>query len=217
MNATTIVTTPRQKVHSPPGRMEQRRLHEFFYDRQGCYPGRNRPGQWLVRRAGDARAVRAFPPGARREVELYVLSLDAPEVCREVQRVIEHHTESRQGEAISRRAVRAGFILRDGLLRAGRSMEQPGALAGEVARLVSQSRPAREADEPYAVCLTQDGLFCTCEDWANGLQLQTLPPGNPDLPRTGAPHLEGVGLVCKHVIAVLLAEHLGLEKPPEAG
>jgi len=119
------------------------------------------------------------------EAELAALRHDVPEVYQALVSLV----SDERNEKVTNRAVRAGFILRDGLLREDWGWEEH--LPSTVAVCQSQSQPGKE----YDICLSyrdDTTLICECQDYLD------LAPRLSDRRQ----------IACKHVLAVILKNEL---------
>jgi SWIM zinc finger len=133
----------------------------------------------------------AFPPGdvGKRQAELHALMHDAPDVADEVSAIIANAEAALMFdvEAITSRAIKAGFLIRDGKVWPGVPFDQPGGCLNEIARVRGSQ------DEAYIVtCDKEDNCYCDCFDFLS----------------ERAPILPSGQRACKHILAVLICESL---------
>ncbi len=127
--------------------------------------------------------------GTKRQCELAALAHDCPDIHDEIMAIIANAEATRQNymvdaEAVTERAIKAGFILRDGLLLPPRLFEKQ--LPGEVAFCLSQA----DSEKGYAITISfsREGFFiCDCHDWNN------------------APRLASGQIACKHILTYTIA------------
>lgn len=143
-----------------------------------------------------------FPsgPAGKRQAQLYALDHDLPQVADEVKSLIAqaqaHNPHSTEAEAIARRAIKAGFLIRNGQVLPPRAFDSDSSYLNEIGRVRSstESWPDGSAVE-YAVTQPTAGeVWCECPDFRE--EAPTLPSGQK---------------ACKHVLAVLMAEALELD------
>lgn len=146
-----------------------------------------------------AGAVVAFPAGreGKRAAMLAALRNDRPDICDEVEAIIENHPSE---PAIIDRSIRAGQLVAGGHIRAPLPTTSPYSYLNEVARVASQTGNG----EHYAISEHPRALWCTCQDHENGFRRWVLPQDHPERPKFGAPPMEGIGFACKHIIAWLI-------------
>jgi hypothetical protein len=164
--------------------------------------------------------VWSFPgPDGQRQAQLYAIDHDRPDIAAEVQAIMANNQAHPAYEGITRRAIKAGFIVRDGHVLPPRPLEAEGSYLHEVARVRSQSKTWPDGSPvEYAVCVSPEGQSCCeCEDWHNGHTLDILAdyyrlfPHDPHRPRSGAPKLANGDYGCKHILAVLMVAALTVE------
>lgn len=149
-----------------------------------------RARQWEVHNG----TVTRFPagPAGKRAGQLYALEHDVPDVAADVAALIARYADQPQAQAIASRAVKAGFLVRDGhitALEVGRNGHP---------KFIRASVKSQRGEWRYLV-LHNLTWSCECEDWDNGDALRLGLPR-----RAGAPHIKGKGVACKHVLAVSL-------------
>ncbi len=135
--------------------------------------------------------VTSFPPGTagKRQAQLVALRNDVPQVAAEIEAIIANAEAvylMYDAEAISSRAIRAGFLVRDGHVLPPVPFDEYGGCLNEIAR-VQGSEP-----EPYIISYVDDQVICECHDFMLG----------------NAPFLPSGQSACKHVLAVLITEAL---------
>lgn len=148
-----------------------------------------------------------FPagPSGKRQAQLYALDHDVPLVADEVKAIMARaqasNPNSTEAEAITRRAIKAGFLVRDGHVLPPRPFDADGSYLNEIARVRSSQKWPDGSAVEYAVNQpTRHEVWCECPDFKEGAP--TLPSGQK---------------ACKHVLAVLICEalDLDLETPPQ--
>jgi len=134
---------------------------------------------------------RLVAQGGKRHCQLEALKHDRPDIHAEIVAIIANVEAAAifcvDVDAITKRAIKAGFILRDGLLQPPRPFEKQE--PGEVAYCLSQSG----SGAGYSIvenCHREGYVICSCFDWYN------------------APKLESGQVACKHVLAHMVAESL---------
>jgi len=152
----------------------------------------NRPAKIYIAANGQEVAR-----GTKRQCELAALAHDCPDVHDEIMAIIANAEASRiymvDAEAVTERAIKAGFILRDGLLLPPRPRPFEKQLPGEVAFCLSQSD--KENGYAISVSFSREGFFiCDCHDWYN------------------APRLASGQVACKHILAQMIALALFVEE-----
>ncbi len=153
-------------------------------------------GRWQVN--GRSGRTWSWPqgPDGERQAQLYALEQDVPEVAAEVKAIIANAASVRHlmydVEGITRRVIRAGFLIRDGKLLPPVPFEQYGGCFGELAR-VRGRKP-----EPYIITHDGENCFCDCADF----RLEH------------APLLPSGEQACKHIMAFLITETLRDGEPP---
>lgn len=139
----------------------------------------------------DARIIgtEVFPPGAegKRAAMLCALGNDAPEIAEWVESLIEGHPDN---AGLIDRAIRAGYLLAAGHVKWLRIVE--GFFEAEV---ISSQQETR-----YRVWSNSGHIHCDCADWENGHAHKF---GRSQ--GSHAPHIPGLGICCKHGLAVWLA------------
>lgn len=135
--------------------------------------------------------IHEFPAGNEGKTKANTLKIrfNSPKVANLLQNLLDkpvnHH--------LKRRAMDGSMILIDAELLIPADDDPTQVLA----RAASKHRTVE-----YIVTNGDYSLYqCTCADWYKGSQLVTLPALSPDRPNTGAPYLENVGIMCKHVWA----------------
>jgi hypothetical protein len=150
-----------------------------------------------------------FPPGpaGKRAAQLEALRRDCPDVAADIAQVLAQTANQPQAEAIARRLIKAGFLVRDGHIEPPLPLEEPRSYVHEIARV----RSRRDPDVAYAICFTPERqAYCECLDWHNGHQLDILAeyyrehPADPQRPKWGAPKLSNGDYACQHILAVRL-------------
>jgi len=135
-------------------------------------------------------------PDGRREAELYALEHDCPEVAEQVKAVIANAKAVKHltfdAEGITKRVIKAGFIIRDGKLLPPVPFNQYGGCLNEIARCQG-SQP-----EPYIINYVDEQVICDCHDFMLG----------------NAPLLPSGQRACKHILATLITETLQMEDEP---
>ncbi|MCP4283908.1 MAG: hypothetical protein GY792_05590 [Gammaproteobacteria bacterium] len=172
--------------------------------------------QWEARNG----TVTSFPAGkeGKKNAQLHALQSDCDTIFNEVLAIVENTSNHPQAAGIEARAIRAGFLVRDGHLLPPRGLDKPESYVGEVARVKSQSEP----DTEYAIVITpEQRTYCDCRDWHNGHMLDVganyyrQHPDDPERPRSGAPKLTSGDYACKHILAVLIVETLESKDAPQ--
>ncbi len=148
-----------------------------------------RARQW---QAINGRLLGHWPAGpeGHRAAHLAALRHDAPQVAAEVEAIITNAEAVAHlmydAEAISRRAIRAGFLVRDGRVLPPVAFDQYGGCINEIARV-------QGSDElPYIISHDGDECHCDCPDYQLG----------------NAPLLPSGQAACKHILAILINEAL---------
>lgn len=98
---------------------------------------------------------------------------------------------------LATRAHKAGLIIADG------NVINPAAEERKKNRFIRARIGNTTATVEYLITVEgNDCLYtCTCIDWAKGWQRANMPSLHPGRPSTGAPYLNGVGVMCKHALA----------------
>jgi len=134
---------------------------------------------------------------AKELASLLALEFDRPDLVQMVKQTFSDYLLHPDVQAIKSRAIRAGFIVRDGLVDL-----DPPAYLPDVAQVVSQSG----SGEIHSVWENgRDDLACSCYDWRNGESRARMTEGNPNRPRFGAPEIYPGRIDCKHIMAYLMA------------
>lgn len=143
-------------------------------------------------------AVVSFPAGkeGKRAAMLAALRNDRPDICDEVEAIIENHPSE---PTIIDRAIRAGQLVAAGHVRAPLPATSPYSYLNEVARVTSQA-----GNGEYAILEHPEAMWCTCPDHENGFKRWVLHQDHPERPKFGAPPIEKIGFACKHIIAWLI-------------
>jgi hypothetical protein len=138
---------------------------------------------------------------------LEALRRDCPDVAADIAQVLAQTANQPQAEAIARRLIKAGFLVREGHIEPPLPLEEPRSYVHEIARV----RSRRDPDVAYAICFTPERqAYCECLDWHNGHQLDILAeyyrehPADPQRPKWGAPKLSNGDYACQHILAVRL-------------
>ncbi len=134
--------------------------------------------EWLLGRP-DGKIL-AFPAGQEGKLaaQMSALTHDVPEAAAQIDALMQAYPDSL---ALHRRAIKAGFIIRDGLITERLPLDH------------FRIRSQRHEDEAYLVSLDHNNCHCQCADWQHT---------HFDLDRKAdAPHVPGLGLACKHVLA----------------
>ncbi len=127
----------------------------------------------------DGRML-AFPAGQEGKLaaQMSALTHDEPEAAAQIDALMQAEPGNL---ALHRRAIKAGFIIRDGLIIERLPFDQ--------FHIRSQS----SSEEIYLSSLAPNNCHCQCPDWQHT---------HFDLPRAGdAPRIPGLGLACKHILA----------------
>lgn len=160
----------------------------------------NSTRQWLVFPAelSETEALTAgkiiiFPAGieGKRAAQLSALTSNAPAVAAVCESLI--HQVAAPGWID--RVIRAGYIVAKGdvLLAPGRNY------------ITVRSQNQHKSSTEYLVQRRVGlGWFCQCHDWQDGREARFYPR------ETFAPTIPGLGTMCKHCLAVLIAVKLGL-------
>lgn len=146
------------------------------YDRSGR--------TWLLGHP-DGRIV-SYPAGeeGKEAAQMSVLAHDVPDAAAWIDALLQAYPRN---IALHRRAIKAGLIIRDGLI-----LER---LPRDYFRVKSQ----RE-EKIYLVSLDTNNCHCQCPDWQYT---------HFDLDRkANAPRVPGLGLVCKHILAAWIVAKL---------
>jgi hypothetical protein len=132
---------------------------------------------WLLR----------FPTSVQSQRRAVLSAFDQymPEVADEIRAIIYNTRKLPQAEAVAQRAIRAGFILKEGKLWPPRDPQITGHI-NEVAR-AQGSR-----GEEYTLSFDGEELYCDCPDFQAGK----------------APELPSGQIACKHVISILISDAL---------
>ncbi len=151
--------------------------------------------------------VWSWPAGAagKRQAQLYALEADVPQVAEEIKAIIAniqaYNPNSTQAEAVTRRAIRAGFILRDGKMLPPRAFDAHGSYVNELARIKSSSMAWDDGTAiEYAITQVSNNMcWCECPDFQDD-----------------APYLPSGQQACKHILTVLIADALDYDpnEPP---
>lgn len=141
---------------------------------------------------------------ARRLIQLAELAQVDPALSGEVEAIARTYPGN---DALHARAIRAGFLVTGEHVHAPRGVDDAGSMAHEIARVDASPDSYAEA---YPVCFEPEAKprarrwSCDCDDWRNGRARLTMSEDNPDRPKTGAPFIPDTGIVCKHILAVIL-------------
>lgn len=162
-------------------------VHQVIYNRKRK--------QWDVHNGhelGESRSavlvVVSFP--TKQAAQLYALEVDCPAVHKEVCAIIDATRLTAEANAIEKRAVKAGLLVRDGHILPANSYW--GDQLNAYCVVKSQSDPGRI----YHIFPGWSDLSCTCEDFA-----------------WRAPWFNTDQRVCKHILAYLIA--LAVQEPHE--
>jgi hypothetical protein len=164
------------------------------------------PRRWQLSGKGSQADLPPGPEG-KRAAQLEALRRDCPDVAADIEQVLAQTASQPQAEAIARRLIKAGFLVRDGYIEPPLPLEEPSSYVHEIARVRSRRDPA----VAYAICFTPERqAYCECLDWHNGHQLDILAeyyrehPADPQRPKWGAPKLSNGDYACQHILAVRL-------------
>lgn len=155
--------------------------------------------------------VTAFPAGKAgwRAAMLSKLTAESSGVAAEVEVIIDY--AERHGWPIIDRAIRAGLIVTRGNVFEPRPIEE--GYVREIAVIQSQTQDKKQ----YAVADGERGMYCECIDWQRGQQLiinrEYFKKFPDEKPKNGAPTVPGIGPTCKHILAAIICQKLGLELP----
>jgi hypothetical protein len=145
-------------------------------------------------------------PAGKRQAQLYALDHDVPLIADEVRSLIAlaqgENPNSQEAEAVARRALKAGFLIRNGHVLPPRAFDAEGSYLNEIARVRSSSQtwPDGSTVEYGLTQLDNGSVWCSCPDFADQ-----------------APYLPSRQKACKHILAVLICEALDMDLADEQG
>jgi hypothetical protein len=134
---------------------------------------------------GSSRLLR-FPTSVQSQRRAILSAFDQymPEVADEIRAIIYNTRKLPQSEAIAQRAIRAGFILKEGKLWPPKDFNQTGGCINEIARCEGSR------GEQYILSFDGEEVYCDCMDFQLG----------------HAPILPSGQIACKHVLSILISD-----------
>ena len=153
--------------------------------------------EWQTVNNGEVQASFPSGPKGKRDAQFEALACDCRLIYNEIHMVLKAHKNHSEILEITKRAVKAGYLLRDGHLLPPRALSEPGSYVNEIATVRSQ----REPEKIYAICDVNKLIWCSCPDHQEGLYRAKFRKQNGYSP--GAPALATGQVLDKHILAYL--------------